>query len=181
MKDNHPLVVQLTENIETVEQWSRGPQAREHAAWLTRAVAWDVVLAEKMTWAARKLGEQGSDSWPARDLADEGGIERVLRSGLAEVVAGPGDHVISHVNTWHEALGKGRCHVAAASGDDLRWLRERLTLPPPKGAGPQSQQSLADYAKRASETRDIVRVDCGGAARLVVGILADRLVPILRE
>lgn len=168
MKDTHPWIPQLVENIETIEQWSRSPQWKEHVAWLGRSVAWDVVGAVTSTWAIHDLDEA--------ERADE-----FLRSGLAEVAAGPGDHVVSLVNSWRRSLGKERCRVGAASDDDLRWIRERLTLPPPKGAGPESRQALAGYAKRASDTRDVVRVDCGGAAHLLVGVLAGKLVPIMRE
>lgn len=185
MKDNHPGLVELVKKIEAVDQWSRSLEWREHAAWLNRTVAWDIVLVVKMTWASRRLTEQngsnGADDWAARDLADEGGVDSLLRSGLTEVAAGPGDHAVSLVGRWRQTLGSGRCRTGAASDDDLRWIRERLTLPPPKGAGPESRQALAGYAKRASDTRDVVRVDCGGAAHLLVGVLAGKLVPIMRE
>ena len=168
MKDNHPWIPQLVANIETVDQWSRTPEWGEHASWLNRSVAWDIVLAVASTWAIRDLDEE--------ERSDE-----LLRSGLTEVAAGPGDHVTSLVSGWRQTLGSEKCRIGTASDDDLRWMRERLTLPPPKGAGPESQKALAGYAKRASDTRDIVRVDCGGAAHLLVGVLAGKLVPILRE
>ncbi|HEX2692202.1 MAG TPA: hypothetical protein VHN14_36580, partial [Kofleriaceae bacterium] len=150
------------------EQWSHSPQWKEHVAWLDRSVAWDIVGAVTSTWAIRDLGEEDR-------------TEELLRSGLAEVAAGPGDHVVSLVRSWRHSLGKDHCHVGSASDDDLRWVRERLTLPPPKGAGPESRQALARYAKRASDTRDFVRVDCGGTAHLLVGVLSGQLVPIMRE
>jgi hypothetical protein len=168
MKDNHPQIAQLTENIETVEQWSAGPQWKEHAAWLDRAVAWDIVAAVAMTWAAR-------------EVEDEPRVDGLLRSGLAEISAGPGDHVVALVKGWRRTLGEGRCQVTAASGDDQRWLRERLALPPPRGAGIEARHALAGFAKRAAGTSDVVCVSCGGAARLVVGTLDGRLVPILRS
>jgi hypothetical protein len=124
---------------------------------------------------------------PDHDVSDEERGERekqmdsLLRSGLAELAAGPGDHVASLVNGWRRTLGSGKCRIGGASDDDLRWIRERLTLPPPKGAGAESQQALAGYARRASDTRDVVRVDCGGSAHLLVGVLAGKLVPIMRE
>jgi hypothetical protein len=168
MKDNNLQVAQLVENLDTVEQWSRGPQGKEHVEWLDRSVAWDVVGAITSTWAIHDLGES--------EQANE-----LLRSGLAEIAAGPGDHVISLVQGWRRSLGTGRCRVDSASEDDLRWLGERLTLPPPKGAGSEPRLALAGYARRASDTRDVVRVDCGGIAHLLVGVLAGKLVPIMRE
>jgi hypothetical protein len=167
MKDRNPQIAQLVSNIETVEQWSRGPAAKEHVDWLRRSVAWDIVAVVKMTLAA---GD-----------ADQDRIDELLRSGLAEVAAGPGDHVVPLVNEWRQSLGGGPCKTAAPSDDDLRWLRERLTLPAPKGAGPESRQALDGYAKRAGETRDVVRVDCGGPAHLLVGALDGRLVVVVRE
>jgi hypothetical protein len=101
--------------------------------------------------------------------------------GLAEISAGPGDHVVALVKGWRRTLGEGHCQVTAASGDDQRWLRERLALPPPRGAGIEARHALAGFAKRAAGTSDVVCVSCGGAARLVVGTLDGRLVPILRS
>ena len=167
MKDSNSQVAQLVSNIEGVEQWSREPQWKERAAWLARSVAWDIVAAVTMTWAAH-------------DVEDQDRVDELLRSGLAEVSAGPGDNVVSLVRDWRRTLGSGRCRVGAASDDDLRWVRERLALPPPRGVGPESRQALAEYAKRANDTRDVVRIDCGGAARLLVGHLAGRLVPLMR-
>jgi len=85
------------------------------------------------------------------------------------------------VNEWRHALGTGACKAGAASGDDLRWFRERLAMPAPKGAGSESQQSLAGYARRATEARDVVRIDCGGTAYLLVGMLDGRLVIVVHE
>lgn len=167
MKDSHPQIAQLVSNIETVEQWSRGPESKQHVDWLARSVAWDIVAAVRMTQAA---GDADVDS-----------IDELLRSGLAEIAAGPGEHIPPLVSEWRRTLGSGACKTGAASNDDLRWSRERLTMPAPKGAGSDSRQSLAGYARRASDTRDVVRVDCGGAARLLVGMLDGRLVVLVRE
>jgi hypothetical protein len=169
MKDKNTQLAQLVEQIETVEQWSHGPQVKEHIAWLDRSIAWDIVAVVTMSWAAQEVDE------PER-------VEGLLRSGLAEVAAGPGDHVVSLVSRWKQALGpEARCRLSTASEEDVSWLRVRLSLPPPKGASTESQQTLAAYATRAGETRQVQRVDCGGAAHLLVGVLAERLVPILRE
>lgn len=167
MKDSHPQIAQLASNIETVEQWSHGTNSKQQVDWLARTVAWDIVAVVKMTQAA---GDADADS-----------IDELLRSGLAEAAAGPGEHIPSLVREWRHALGSGHCKTGAASDDDVRWFRERLTMSAPKGAGPESRQSLAGYARRASETRDVVRIDCGSAARLLVGVLDGRLVVALRE
>ena len=167
MKDRNPQIAQLVANIETVEQWSRSAEARDRAEWLRRSVAWDIVAVVKMTLAA---GD-----------ADQGGIDELLRSGLAEVAAGPGDQVVALVHEWRRSLGSGACTTGAASDDDQRWLRERLTLPAPRGAGPESRQALDGYARRATATHDVVRVDCGGPAHLLVGVLEGRLVVVVRE
>lgn len=166
MKDSHPQIAQLVSNIETVEQWSRGPDSGQHVDWLARSVAWDIVGVVKMTQAA---GDADADR-----------IDELLRSGLAEIAAGPGEHIPSLVSEWRRTLGSGACQTGAGSDDDLRWFRERLTMPAPKSAGPESRQSLAGFARRASDTRDVVRVDCGGAARLLVGLLDGRLVVVVR-
>jgi hypothetical protein len=167
MKDRNPQIAQLVSNIETVEQWSRGPTSKEHVDWLQRSVAWDIVAVVKMTLAA---GD-----------ADQDRIDELLRSGLAEVAAGPGDQIVPLVNEWRRSLGTGPCKTTTPSDDDLRWLRERLALPAPRGAGPESRQALDTYARRATETRDAVRVDCGGPAHLFVGVLDGRLVVVVRE
>jgi hypothetical protein len=167
MKDSHPQIAQLVSNIETIEQWSRGLDSKQHIDWLARSIAWDIVAAVKMTQAA---GDADADS-----------IDELLRSGLAEATAGPGEHIPSLLNEWRCTLGSGGCKIGAASDDDLRWFRERLTMPAPEDAGPESRQSLARYAQRASDTRDVVRVDCSGAAHLLVGVLDGRLVVVVRE
>jgi hypothetical protein len=167
MKDRNPQIAELVSNIETVEQWSRGSAAKEHVEWLRRSVAWDIVAVVKMTLAA---GD-----------ADQDRIDELLRSGLAEAAAGPGDYVVPLVNEWRRSVGGGPCKTTAPSDDDLRWLRERLTLPAPKGAGPESRKALDSYARRATETRDVVRVDCGGPGHLLVGVLDGRLVVVVRE
>lgn len=160
-------VSQLIEHIDTVAQWSRGPDRTQRTAWLDRAVAWDIVGVAAMTAAAAQV--------------DDSRVDAVLRSGLAELVAGPGDHIASLVAHWHKTLGAGSCRSALVSGDDIAWVRERLTMPAPRGAGPDVRRALAGYAERAKDTHDFVRIDCGGAAHLVVGVLGDRLVPILRN
>lgn len=167
MKDSHPQIAQLVSNIETVEQWSRSPESKQHADWLAHSVAWDVVAVVKMTQAA---GDADADS-----------IDDLLRSGLAEVAAGPGEHIPSLVKEWRHILGSGACKMGAASEIDLHWFRDRLTMPAPKGAGTESRKLLASYAQRARDTRDLVRVDCGGAAHLLVGTLDGRLVVVVRE
>lgn len=167
MKDRNPQIAQLVTNIETVEQWSRGPEARDHVDWLRRSVAWDIVAVVKMTLAA---GD-----------ADQDRIDELLRSGLAEVAAGPGDQIAALVLEWRRSLGGGACKTGAPSDDDLRWLRERLALPAPRGAGPESRQALDGYARRASATHDVARVDCGGPTHLLVGVLEGRLVVVVRE
>lgn len=159
---------QLIQHLETVAQWSREPDRKQHMAWLDRAIAWDIVGAVDMTVAADKL--------------DESRVDAVLNSGLAELAAGPGDHIASLVMHWRKALGSGSCRRGATSDDDVRWARERLTMPiPPRGAGPDVRRTLTSYAERARDTHDFVRVDCGGTSHLVVGMLGDRLVPILHD
>jgi hypothetical protein len=158
---------QLIEHIETVAQWSRGPDRAQHTAWLDRAIAWDIVGAVDMTTAAPNI--------------DDSRVDAVLRSGLNELAAGPGDHVASLVTHWRKALGEGSCHSTAASDDDVRWARERLAMPVPRGAGAEVQRALTGYAERAKGTHDFVRIDAGGPAHLVVGVLGDRLVPLQRE
>jgi hypothetical protein len=160
-------LTQLVAVIESVEQWSRAPQGSERAEWLLHAVAWDVVAAVTMTWAAHEVEEQEN-------------VDALLRSGLAEITAGPGEHVVALAQEWRRALGGGRCRIDAAARDELEWVRERLSLPPPPGAGAAARRALADHAARAGDTRGIVRVDCGGSACLLVGQLAGRLVPIMK-
>lgn len=168
MKDNSPLIAKLADNIATVEQWPHDSDWRERVAWLDRHIAWDITLAITMTWAAH-------------DVEDQERVEELLRSGLAEVAAGPDNYIVSIVNDWRRTLGTGRCRIGAASDDDVRWAGARLAMPAPRGAGPESRQALAGYAKRASDTRDFVRIECGGPAHMIVGVLGGRLVPIMRE
>jgi len=168
MKDSTPTIAQLVHHIATVESWSRDSTSRDHAAWLERAIAWDIVAAVTMVSAAREVDEQAR-------------VESLLRSGLSEVAAGPGEHIASLVNDWRQTLGAGACRSAPASDDDIRWARAQLEMQPPAGAGPASRNTIQGYARRAAGTHDFVGIDCGGAARLIVGVLDARLVPILRE
>lgn len=174
MKDLNPQITLLVSNIETVDQWSRGPQWKEHADWLRRAIAWDIVGVVTMTLPDHEVD-------PEEEVERQKGMDDMLRSGLAEVAAGPGDHIVSLVNGWRRTLGTGRCRISPASDADVRWARERLALAAPRGAGPESRQALAGYAKRASDTHDFVRIECGGSAHMIVGVLGERLVPIVRE
>jgi hypothetical protein len=160
-------ISQLIEHIETVAQWSHSADRAQHTAWLDRAIAWDVVGAVDMTATAADI--------------DEKRVDAVLQSGLKELTAGPGDHIASLVARWRKALGDARCRSTAASDDDVRWARERLAMPVPRGAGPEVQRAFAEYAGRAHDTHDFVRIDAGGAAHLVVGVLGDRLVPLQRD
>jgi hypothetical protein len=160
-------VSQLIEHIETVTQWSRGADRAQHTAWLDRAIAWDLVGAVDMTGAADKI--------------DASRVDAILRSGLNELAAGPGDHIATLVAHWHKALGDGSYRSAAATDDEVRWAPERLALPVPKTVGPEVRKTLAGYADRAKDAHDFVRIDGSAAAHLVVGVVGDRLVPLQRE
>jgi hypothetical protein len=162
----NPKLAQLIVQLDTVEQWSRGPDRKDHVAWLASAVAWDITGAVAMTSAAAEI--------------DDSRVDGLLRSGLAELAAGPGDHAASLVAGWRRALGTASCQSGAATDDDVHWARERLALPVPKGAGPDTRDTLTGYAARAKDTGEFVRIECGGASRLIVGVLGDRLVPIVR-
>jgi hypothetical protein len=141
---------QLIEHIETVAQWSRGPDRAQHTAWLDRAIAWDIVGAVDMTTAAPNI--------------DDSRVDAVLRSGLNELAAGPGDHVASLVTHWRKALGEGSCHSTAASDDDVRWARERLAMPVPRGAGAEVQR--AQHRRQPGRRRAALRTQrAGGRAR----------------
>jgi hypothetical protein len=168
MKDPTPTIAQLVDHIATVDSWSRSSASKEHAAWLERAIAWDIVAAVAMVSAAREVD-------------DESRVESLLRSGLSEVAAGPGDQIASLVNDWRQTLGAGACRSSPASDSDIGWARMRVQMQRPAGASPASREAIEGYARRAAGTHDFVRIDCGGAARLIVGVLDARLVPIMHE
>lgn len=147
------------------------------------------MVARRRSRAAHGVGRQRDRVGPRRrgrhtaaaDKIDASRVDAILRSGLNELAAGPGDHIATLVAHWHKALGDGSCRSAAATDDDVRWARERLALPVPKAVGPEVRKALAGYADRAKDAHDFVRIDGSAAAHLVVGVVGDRLVPLQCE
>jgi hypothetical protein len=162
-------VAELVSQLQNVREWRYDvDSARGHAAWLRANVAWDIV------------GAHTTMSADAGDLLSD--VDEVLKSGLAELAAGPAPRdMIAQLDGWRVELGTGACAVTSPANDDAAWLKLQLTLAPPKAAAPATRAALEGYAKRATAVRSPARITCGGTAALIVGKLDDKLVPLLRK
>jgi hypothetical protein len=162
---------ELVDVVRNVGTWRATPQKADKAAWLRAHVAWDVVGAVAMTWAAVELAKM-----------DPGKLEPSLRSGLAEIQKGPGDAVVGLAAKWAAGLGRDACTIAPAPAADAAWARGRLTLPPPPaGVAPDVADTLGALATRARAVTGFDRVDCGGKHPLIIGHLGDALVPLPKD